>query len=211
MLSSSVSETSSLYWNADEGQSNPAALCKLLSSMYFNCSTNSLRQDMQCFTVISTTLLPYSKCINATLAAVILYISSQLPKPDKCRRLTVTSAGISEGSQYFVSRLHEYLNTMLADNDKDKIAQLIECCNEPLRKDVSRFHGTLTGKSFQEALAAIWQLAIRDENVLVARVMLNSMHQDHDEPICNYRVLIRGQATVCKYTIKCSGCQANVS
>jgi hypothetical protein len=57
---------------------------------------------------------------------------------------------------------------------RDKVVQLIECCDEQLRKDLTRSAGgSLTNKTEQEVLAAIKKLAVREENTMVARVTLH--------------------------------------
>ena len=54
------------------------------------------------------------------------------------------------------------------------------------------------------------RLAIREENTMVARVTLHNMRQDRDEPIRAYGARLHGQASVCKFTQQCTGCEANV-
>ena len=81
--------------------------------------------------------------------------------------------------------------------------QLLECCDEQLRRDLtSTSVGTLTGKTEEEVLAAVKNLAVREENIMMARVTLHNMKQDYDEPIraC-------GQAGVCKFVTKCTNCE----
>ncbi len=75
--------------------------------------------------------------------------------------------------------------------------QLLECCDEQLRKDLTRnAGGTLTGKTEDEVLAVIKTLAVREENVMVARATLHNMKQA-------YGARLRGQA-------RCTSCEANV-
>ena len=45
---------------------------------------------------------------------------------------------------------------------------------------------------------------------MVARVTLHNMRQDRDEPIRAYGARLRGQASVCKFTQKCTECETNV-
>ena len=45
---------------------------------------------------------------------------------------------------------------------------------------------------------------------MVARVALNNMHQDHDEPIRSFSARLKGQAGVCKYITPCPGCDREV-
>ena len=64
---------------------------------------------------------------------------------------------------------------------KDKVIQLLECCEEQLRKDLTRTAGgSLTNKTAEEVLEAIKKLAVREENAMVARVQLHNMRQDRD-------------------------------
>ena len=72
---------------------------------------------------------------------------------------------------------------------------VLECCDEPLRKDLTRnAGGSLTNKSVEEVMAAIKRLAVREENTMVARVQLHNMHQDRDETIRSFGARLRGQA-----------------
>lgn len=45
---------------------------------------------------------------------------------------------------------------------------------------------------------------------MVARVTLNNMYQDQDKSILAFGTRLRGQAGVCKYNIKCLGCDVTV-
>ncbi len=48
---------------------------------------------------------------------------------------------------------------------KDKVIQLLECCDDQLHKDLTRTAGgTLTNNTEAEVLAAMKRLAVRDEN-----------------------------------------------
>lgn len=94
----------------------------------------------------------------------------------------------------------------------DRVVQLLECCDEQLRKDLTRTAGgTLTGKTEDEVLTAIRDLAVREENAMVARVALHNMRQDRDESTRDFGARLRGQAAVCKFVVGCPGCGANVS
>ena len=46
---------------------------------------------------------------------------------------------------------------------------------------------------------------------MVARVSLHNMRQDRDEPVRRFCARLRGQASVCKFLIKCPGCNADVN
>jgi len=87
------------------------------------------------------------------------------------------------------------------------VLQLLECCDDDLRKDLTRSTvGTLSDKTEAQVLAAIKSLAVRDEYTMIARVTLNNSRQDRDEAIRSYCARLRGQANVCKYVIDCQNC-----
>ena len=95
---------------------------------------------------------------------------------------------------------------------KDKVIQLLECCDEQLRKDLTRnAGGTLTNNSEDDVLKAIKRLAVREENIMVARATRHDMHQDHDEPVRSFGARLRGQAGVCKFIIQCPQCNQDVN
>ena len=131
-------------------------------------------------------------------------------KAEKVKRPCISYAGTTEDWQYFRSRWSDYVRaTRLSGTDK--VIQLLECCDEQLQKDLTRnTGGTLTGKTEDEVLAAIKTLAVREENVMVARVTLHNMKHDRGEPIRAYGARLRGQASVCRFTQQCTSCEANV-
>ena len=129
----------------------------------------------------------------------------------KVNRPTLGLAGSSEEWSYFLTRWNDYVEATHVAG-KERIIQLLECCEEDLRKDLTRCAGgSLTNKTETEVLEAIQQLAVRQENTMVARVALYEMRQDHEEPVRSYGARIRGQANICKYMIKCPGCNEDVN
>ena len=86
----------------------------------------------------------------------------------------------------------------------DIVFQLLECCDEPLRKDLTRTYSTLTTENEETVLAYIKTLAVRLENIMVARVHLQQLRQDRDEPVRAFCARLRGQAGVCKFKKNCS-------
>jgi len=131
--------------------------------------------------------------------------------PEKVKRPSISAAGSSEDWSYFQSRWNEYTRaTKLSGTDK--VIQLLECCDEALRKDLTRSHGgSLIGKCESDVLAAIKTLAVREENIMVARVTLNNMRQDRDEAIRSYGARLKGQANVCKFIAPCPSCNSSVN
>jgi len=130
---------------------------------------------------------------------------------EKVTRPTVSSAGTSEEWSYFTTRWAEYV-VATRITGQDQVTQLLECCDNQLRKDLTRNAGrSLSDKPIDEVLAAIKQLAIREENVMVARATLHNMSQDRDEPIRAYAARLRGQAGICKFSVQCQQCNRDVS
>ena len=119
------------------------------------------------------------------------------------KRRVISSAGTSEDWNYFLSRWNDYVEATKVTG-KDEVLQLLECCDEELRRDVTRMVGSsLTNKTAEEALAAIRTLSVREESPMVARVALYAMHQDRDEPVRTFAARARGQARTCKFTQDC--------
>ena len=151
-----------------------------------------------------------SALINAH-ATIHASSPSQGPaKVERVKRPTISSAGTSEEWQYFETRWSEYVAATKVTG-KERVLQLLECCDDELRKDLTRSTvGTLSDKTEKDVLLAIKSLAVRDENTMIARVTLNNSHQDRDEPIRSFCARLRGQANVCNYTIDCPNCQHRV-
>ena len=120
-----------------------------------------------------------------------------------------SSSGTSEEWSYFNQRWTEYkLATRLIG--PDVIYQLLECCDEALRKDLSRSFSNLAASNEETLLNNIKSLAIRQENVMVARMQLQQMRQDRDEPARSFAARIKGQAGVCQFDVLCE-CGRSIS
>ena len=135
---------------------------------------------------------------------------TQAARIEKVKRPNISPAGTTEDWQYFKSRWGDYVKATRLEGT-DRVIQLLECCDDQLRKDLTRnAGGTLTDMTEEEVFTAMKRLAIREENTMVARVTLHNMRQDRDEPVRAFGARLRGQASVCKFTQQCAGCQANV-
>ena len=129
-------------------------------------------------------------------------------KAEKIRRPTLAASGTSEEWAYFLQRWTDYKQaTRLTGTDV--VFQLLECCEEGLRKDVTRTFGALSSSTEEAVLSNMKTLAVRQENIMVARVQLQQMRQDRDEPVRAFAARLRGQAGVCNFSVKCS-CQLPV-
>ena len=173
---------------------------------------------------------PFPECTYETkdvkdeLAAVLLSVHSTgthsaspasaapaATKVEKVRRPTVSAGGSSEEWSYFLTCWQDYVEATIVMG-KDRVVQPLECCDEQLRKDLTRNTGDLlTNKTVDEVMAAIKKLAVREENTMVARVQLHNMKQDQDETIFSFGTRLHGQASICKFTIKCPTCEADVN
>ena len=126
-------------------------------------------------------------------------------KVERLKRQTVTSTGSSEECDYFLVRWRDYVKGTKVTG-KDRTIELLECCDDQLRKDVTRSIGmghTLTDGPEEEILTLVRRLAIIEENTMVAQVALHNMRQDRDETVRSFSARIRGQAGVCKFVIPC--------
>jgi hypothetical protein len=171
---------------------------------------------------------PYPNCgfktkdISDELAAVMLKIhadgmhtaNQQKPtktKVESVRRPIIASGGTSEEWSYFLTRWSDY-KTATNISGTEQIIQLLECCEEDLRKDITRAAGgSLTTKSEDDVLRWMKMLAVRQENIMVARKDLYEMQQRSDEAIRSFGARVKGQASVCKYTLECPGCNIEVN
>ena len=131
-------------------------------------------------------------------------------KTERVRRPIVSLSGTAEEWAYFQTRWTEYKQATKIDG-QEAVLQLLECCEENLRRDVTRAAGgSLTQKTEQQVLAAIRTLAVREESSMVARAALYNMKQDREESVRAFCARIRGQANTCKFTVNCPTCQTDV-
>ena len=129
---------------------------------------------------------------------------------DKIKRPTISAGGTSSDWAYFETRWYEYVKaTRLSGADTS--VQLLECCDEALRKDLTRSAGkSMADLKESDLLKAIKKLAVREENPMIARVTLGNMRQDRDEPIRSFGARLRGQANICGFVQPCPHCQNDV-
>ena len=169
---------------------------------------------------------PYPGCEYATedvkdeLAAILLKIhfdgSHSTPqgkpaKPPSVKQPEIKGGGTSEEWQYFLTRWTEY-KVATKVSGVDLIIQLLDCCSDTLRKEVNSAAGrSLIYDQEQDVLKRIEALAVRQENIMVARVELHDMHQDIEEGIRSFNSRVKGQANVCHYIIDCPSCSCHVN
>ena len=87
--------------------------------------------------------------------------------------------------------------------DKEEITtELLACCDEELRGNLFRTHSKIEESTEKEVLEAIKTLAVKKESVIVAQVNHFKIRQERDEPIPKYFARLKGQASICDYTVK---------
>ena len=92
------------------------------------------------------------------------------------------------------------------------VIQLLECCEEQLWKDLTRnVGGSLTNQSVDEVMTAIKKLAVRGKETMVSHIQLHNMRWDQDEMTCSFSAHLWRQASICKFLIKCPGCNTGVN
>ena len=124
-------------------------------------------------------------------------------KVEQVKRPCIRSSGTTEDWGYFLSRWGDYVEATKVAG-VNKTIQLLECCEETLRRDLTRNNGgTMKERPITEVLIAIKALAVREENPTIARVTLHSMTQDREESIRAFGARLRGQASVCQYKKNC--------
>ena len=172
-------------------------------------------------TVVSCPLCDYeTDNVSDTVTAVLLSTHAISHQPGatapsanverKGDAPVISSAGTSEDWNHFLSGWNDYVEATNVTG-KYEVLQLLECCDEELRRDVTRMAGgSLTNKTAEEALAAIRTLAVMEQSPMVARAALYAMHQDRDEPVRTFAARARGHARTCKFTHDCPQCSTAV-
>ena len=77
-------------------------------------------------------------------------------------------------------------------------------------RDLTRSNGgSMVGDTEVNVLAAMKALAVRGENIMVARYALHDMRQGREEQIRSFYARIKGQADTCDYRTKCTKSECN--
>ena len=86
---------------------------------------------------------------------------ARMCKVEKVKRPTICAGGSSAEWSYFTTRWQEYAEATKIQG-KENVIQLLECCDDNLRKDLTRnTGGSLSEKTVDEVMAAIKKLAVR--------------------------------------------------
>ena len=128
---------------------------------------------------LAAVLIPVHSVGTHTVAAPSMS-GNAAAKVEQVRHPTISTAGSSEDLSYFLTRWQGYVDATKITG-KDKVVQLLECCDEQLRKDLTQnTGGTLTTKPIKDVMSAIRKFAVWEESTMVGWVQLHNMHQDRD-------------------------------
>ena len=128
-------------------------------------------------------------CLSSLLLIYILKVCKYLqdgaataPSGLSVKLPTIQAGGTTEDWNYFTARWNEYVTATNIGGTTQAIQLLLECCEEGLRRELTRSNGgSLANKSFKDVEKAIKNLAIREENIMLSRVQLCNMKQDHSD------------------------------
>ena len=149
----------------------------------------------------------YDQClqrlqIHANSVHIQRATSAATSKPDKLRRPSI-SEGITEADWvWFEDRWTRYKDSTGLEG-KDIVNQLWDCANKELAR---RCYEAGSNKDIteDELLRRLKRLSIKAQNKLVNIVEFLSLTQDTDEPVAMFLSRLKGQASVCDFTVKCS-------
>ena len=130
-------------------------------------------------------------------------------KPEKLIRPTMSRGCTNENWEYFKSQWNSYKNATKLTAENLNV-QLLACCDHELRRDLHRTDKKLEEKTETQILAAIESLSVKRENAMVSRLILHNMIQDRDEGVRNFAAMLKGQADICNFKVKCS-CNSSVN
>ena len=89
--------------------------------------------------------------------------------------------------------------------DSQAPTALFYCCSEDLRSDILRDLRTDPAKmSEKDLLGVIKKLSVREESILVQRMKLSKMVQAPGMSVRTFLANLRGQASLCNFTAKCT-------
>ena len=132
--------------------------------------------------------------VHATVHATVPWSLDANAKIEKLKRPTVALAGTGVAWSYVITRWGEY-NTRTKLIGPDIVAQLLECRDDELRKDLIRTTGkSLTNSDEKYVLVVMNVLAVRSENTMAAQVALSYVRLGHAGPIRLFYARISGHA-----------------
>ena len=124
-------------------------------------------------------------------------------KADKLSCRKVSNESLSEIWKYFINMLDSYKTaTLIIDNDV--ALQLLESCEDSLRKDPHCLHWKIHMATEIDALAAIKTLAVKAEKAMVNRITFLTVTRHKEESVRCFGARLRGHAKVWNVSKNCS-------
>ena len=121
----------------------------------------------------------------------------------KADRPSIDMGVTTERWVYFQKRWNTYnISTGIAGADIQ--GQLMDTCSEQLRYVMFQDNNDIEQQPELHILESIRRLAVKAENVMVSRVVLNNLQQQADEGIRNFTARVKGQADLCQFTKQCT-------
>ena len=133
-----------------------------------------------------------SHMFNHTQGNNVRTSAQRIPRP------TLSPKCTPEEWRYFNNKWNDY-KSATGIQGSEIIIHLTDCCDPTLQLNIFRTHGKLTGKTEEEALETIKQMAVQKENKTVTRATLLQTKQDLGEPITSYVARLKGLASSCEY------------
>ena len=117
-------------------------------------------------------------------------------KSEKVKRPTTSSTGTSEDWSYFLSMREDYKAASKVAG-KELTIQLLECCDDDLRKDLASAQGgSLTNKSETDVFGS----HVAEENTMVALETSNGARLKSYTNICNFLIKSKKWDSYVTYT-----------
>ena len=164
------------------------------------CNWQSQDLDVAFASALTTALQMHDKSVHASTSATKSKIKLDPPKVD---------VGCDPDQWSAFTRQWEMFKVGMCIANNMLPTALFYCCSQDLRTDIMRdTRADVSSMSEKDLLAAIRRLAVKDESTLVHRMKLNSMTQSPGTGIRTFLANLRGQASLCQYSVKCKepGC-----
>ena len=138
-------------------------------------------------------------------------IQHPVPRGETVKRPSIETGVTLEAWVFFKSCWTRYKK--LAQIQPQLVtAQLLECAEKELLLDLHRNNGSnLDNLDEEHLLGEMRRLAVHGESQIISRVKFRNLCQDHQEDVRHYAARVKGQASLCNYTITCSRCADDLS
>ena len=140
---------------------------------------------------------------------VVLSTSESGPRLPKPSRPELTTGVSEEDWKYFQDRWTAYKRDLGLTGSRIT-AELLECCEESLRRYLHRnLGGGLSDLAEEALLNEIRHLSVKETSRQLSRVQLGHLVQDDGESVRHFAARIKGIASICDYSVKCPKTECN--